>query len=299
MTRVPTETILVKGAWASSSDSVTPLPEDSKVTTGVFTDKYFGITLALPKDWKEKYKGPPPSENGRYVLAQISSNPSDKASRGSLLITADDLFFTLLPTTNALEFANYSKENLPSDYRLESAPTPTRLATDPFIFYAYWSPVAQLHWYVLSAQVRCHVVQFVLSSRDTKLLENMVLDLTHTQLALGTDHGSGNGGGGEVPVCVKDYANGRNLMARVDPVFTEHKANSVPVRVIIDKQGKVKHIHFLSAFPDQVKAITESLMQWRFKPYLLGGQPVEVETGIMFGRSAVVPREQAVRSATE
>jgi len=57
------------------------------------------------------------------------------------------------------------------------------------------------------------------------------------------------------------------------------------VRIIIDKDGKVKHIHFLRAFPDQSAVITPALLQWRFKPYLKDGQPVEVETGIMFGRA--------------
>ncbi len=57
------------------------------------------------------------------------------------------------------------------------------------------------------------------------------------------------------------------------------------VRVIIDREGKVKHIHFLGAFPEQAKGITDALMQWRFKPYLGEGQAVEVETGIMFGRA--------------
>jgi hypothetical protein len=54
------------------------------------------------------------------------------------------------------------------------------------------------------------------------------------------------------------------------------------------REGKVKHVHFLSAFPAQSQAITAALSQWRFKPYLRNGQPVEVETGMLFGR---VPRE--------
>jgi hypothetical protein len=57
------------------------------------------------------------------------------------------------------------------------------------------------------------------------------------------------------------------------------------VRIIIDKKGNVKHIHFLSAFPDQAKAITDALNQWKFKPYVRDGVPAEVETGIMFGRA--------------
>ena len=69
----------------------------------------------------------------------------------------------------------------------------------------------------------------------------------------------------------------------MEPVFKEKRFNEVPVRIMIDKRGRVKHVHVLSAFPDQGKAITDALLQWKFKPYVRDGNPVEVETGIMFG----------------
>ena len=75
-------------------------------------------------------------------------------------------------------------------------------------------------------------------------------------------------------MCIKDYANDENVITRVEPVFSEHRFNPVPVRIIIDKDGKVKHIHFLSAFPDQAKAISDALKQWQFKRYVRAGQPV-------------------------
>jgi hypothetical protein len=83
---------------------------------------------------------------------------------------------------------------------------------------------------------------------------------------------------------VNDYARAENVLERVEPVLYEHRFSAIPVRVIIDKEGKVEHIHFLSAFPSETKSITDALLRWRFKPYLSNGQPVEVETGIMFGR---------------
>jgi hypothetical protein len=194
------------------------------------------------------------------------------------------MFFTPFPARNALELVNYSKNHLQADYKVEMPPTPTKIAGRPFTFYAYWSPVAELHWYVVATEIRCHAVQLVLTSRDTKLLESLILDLEKMKLPAEASPTVG-AGGGDVPACVKDYASGENVIARVDPVFTERRFNSVPVRIIIDKEGKVKHIHFLSAFPDQAKAITDALQQWKFKRYLRDGQPVEVETGIMFGRT--------------
>ena len=110
---------------------------------------------------------------------------------------------------------------------------------------------------------------------------------------------TGGTGGGTFPVCIKDYANDDNVLARVDPIFTEHKFNPVPVRIVIDKEGKVRHIHFLSAFPDQEKAISNALKQWKFKPYVKNGKPIEVETGIMFGRGLRSKSPQTANAAVE
>jgi hypothetical protein len=285
ITKVPEGVILVKGAWASASDAVTPLPEGGNVTNDVFTDPYFGISYALPSGWTQKFDGPPPSDSGRYVLAQLRPGEGYKGTtRGSILITAQDMFFTPLPVNNALQLVNYMKHNLQADYKQEEPPTPTKIAGHSFTFFAYRSPVAQIHWYVVATQIRCHEVEMVLTSRDTKLLASLLLDLDKMTLPVEAGPTAGTGGGA-FPVCVKDYARNQNVLAKVDPIFTEHRGNPVPVRIIIDKNGKVKHIHFLSTFPDQAKAISDALGQWKFKPYLKDGHPVEVETGIMFGRA--------------
>jgi hypothetical protein len=283
-TKVPTGVILVKGAWSSASDSATAVPEGGNVTGHIFSNPYFGITYPLPPDWAEKYKGPPPSESGRYVLAQIS--PTDKfkgPARATILITAQDMFFTPLPAGDALELINYSKANLQAEYKVEKPPTTIKIAGHPFATFAYWSPVSELHWYDLALQIRCHTVEIVLTSRDKTLLQSLIRSMDKMQLPAEAGPTAGTGGD-EVPVCVKDYASEKNLISRVDPVFTEHRFNAVAIRIIIDKQGKVKHIHFLSAFPDQAKAITDALGQWTFRQYLRDGKPAEVETGLMFGR---------------
>jgi hypothetical protein len=212
-----------------------------------------------------------------------------------MLVTAQDLFFNPLPAGNALELINYSKDHLQADYKVEMPPTPTKIAGRSFTFFAYWSPIAELHWYVMATEIRCHAVQIVLSSRDTKLLESLVLDLNNMKLTAEV----GAAGGGGFPVCIKDYATDANVLARVDPLFTERRFNPVPVRIIIDKEGKVKHIHFLSAFPDQAKVITAALGQWRFKPYRQDGKPMEVETGIMFGRASSPAKRAAAGGTTE
>jgi len=283
--KVPAGVILVKGAWASASDSVTPLPEGGRVADNVYTNPYFGLAYALSQNWTEKYAGPPPSDSGYYVLAQI--RPADSTageSAGSILIAAQDLFFTLTPAANAFELISYTRDHLQPDYKVERAPAKVEIAGRSFIRFDYTSPVAGLHWRVLTTEIRCHAVEFIFTTRDATLAENLIQDMNKMTLPAAADPASGMGGG-EVPVCMKDYASDENILEKVDPIFTEHRFNAVPVRIIIDTDGKVKHIHFLSAFPDQAKAISDALAQWRFRPYVRDGHPVEVETGIMFGRA--------------
>jgi hypothetical protein len=283
--KLPAGVLLVKGAWSSASDAVTPRPEGGRVANNVYTNSYFGITYPLPADWIQKYDGPPPSDSGYYVLAQFRPGDSYKGtSRGSILIAAQDLFFSLTPTANALELLNYTNGHLGEDFKVERAPAPVSIADHVFVRLDYFSPVAGLHWDVLATQIRCHVIQFVFTSRDTKLLESLIQDMNKMKLPAEASPIAGNGGDG-APMCIPNFARDENVMEKVDPFFSERRFNPIPVRIIIDKDGKVKHIHFLSAFPEQAKAITDALLQWRFSPYLRDGKPVEVETGIMFGRA--------------
>jgi hypothetical protein len=283
--KVPTGVLLVKGAWSSASDAVTPLPEGGTATNNVYSNPYFGLTYPLSADWTQQYEGPPPSDSGYYVLAQIQSAQTPKGmTPGTILITAQDMFFAPTPAGSALELINYTRDNLRADYKVERPPAKVEIAKHLFVRLGYVSPSAELHWYVLATQIRCHMVQFIFTSRDTRLIESLAR--TMNTLKLPAQSGLTSGTGGEdVPVCIKDYARDANIIDRVDPVLSERRFNPIPVRVIIDTHGKVKHIHFISAFPEQAKGITDALLQWRFKPFLLNGRPVEVETGILFGHA--------------
>jgi hypothetical protein len=278
-------TVLVKGAWSSAGDSVGPLPEGGRVIDSMYSNDYFGLTYRLSPKWVEGYSGPPPSDSGYYVLAQIESAADLKSMNpGHLLIAAQDMFFAPVPAESALDLINYSKDHLAADYKVERPPIEVQIANHTFVRFDYLSPVAQLHWRVLATEIRCHTVQFIFTGHDTRLIESLIEAMNTMRLPLEAGSTSRRSAG-DFPICIKDYARDENLIEREDPIFTERRFNPVPVRIVIDKEGKVKHLHFLSAFPDQVKSISDALSQWRFKPYLVEGQPVEVETGLMFGRA--------------
>jgi len=270
------EALLVKGAWPSASDATTPLPENGTIADEVYENRYFGLKYPLAPGWNQQVEGPPPSDSGYYVLAQVE--PVDRSRQpleGHALIAAQDMFFGAAPAGTAAELIGYSKQHLDPDYRIERQPTALRIGARDFIRFEYGSPVAHMHWQILATQIRCHTVEFIFTGTDTRRMAKMMKALDSLQVS---DR--------EAPVCIKDFATPANLLAREEPVLPQSRFNPIPVRIIIGPDGRVQRIHFISAFPEQTRSIAEALAQWRFRPYLLDGRPVAVETGIMFGRSA-------------
>ena len=272
---MPAGVILVKGAWSSAAGMATPLPEDGAVSNGKYGNMYFGLQYAFGADWTQRYEGPPPSESGYYVLAQIEpQSPARGSGQSHVLIAAQDLFFTLSPARNAPELIHYYQEHLGAEYRVQREPGKVRIANRDFVRLDYFSPAAALQWHVLATEIRCHVVLFTFTGADAQITRRLIDSM-----------GSMAQPSGGAPLCKKDYVSAETVVERENPVFSASRFNPVSVRIIIDAEGRVKHIHFLSAFPDQAKSITDALSHWRFKPFLVDGQAAEVETGLMFGRT--------------
>jgi periplasmic protein TonB len=75
------------------------------------------------------------------------------------------------------------------------------------------------------------------------------------------------------------------LVHRVDPVYPKialaiHLSGTVRLRAIIGTDGTVQNLEVLSGSPILARAGVDAVRQWRYRPTLLNGQPVEVETYI-------------------
>lgn len=76
-----------------------------------------------------------------------------------------------------------------------------------------------------------------------------------------------------------------NLVHRVQPVYPPlarqaRIQGTVVLRAIISREGKIENLQVLSGHPMLVPAAIEAVRQWRYQPYVLNDQPVEVETQI-------------------
>ena len=54
----------------------------------------------------------------------------------------------------------------------------------------------------------------------------------------------------------------------------------VVLQAVIGKQGAIENLRVLSGHPMLVPAAIEAVRQWRYRPYILNSEPVEVETQI-------------------
>jgi protein TonB len=55
----------------------------------------------------------------------------------------------------------------------------------------------------------------------------------------------------------------------------------VSFHVIIDREGNIGEVTLLSGPPILAESAAKAVKQWKYRPYLLNGKPVEVETTIL------------------
>jgi periplasmic protein TonB len=57
-------------------------------------------------------------------------------------------------------------------------------------------------------------------------------------------------------------------------------SGSVQLQATISKSGAIENLKVISGHPMLIQAALDAVRQWRYKPYLLNGEPVEVETQV-------------------
>ena len=75
------------------------------------------------------------------------------------------------------------------------------------------------------------------------------------------------------------------LIKRVEPQYPRnalmtHTQGAVQIEATVDKEGRVVNPKVVSGPFMLAPAALEAVRQWRYKPYYLDGEPVEVQTQI-------------------
>lgn len=76
-----------------------------------------------------------------------------------------------------------------------------------------------------------------------------------------------------------------NLIHRVQPDYPPlarqvRIQGQVVLRAMISREGAIENVQALSGHPMLIPAAIDAVRQWRYRPYVLNGEPVEVETQV-------------------
>jgi protein TonB len=76
-----------------------------------------------------------------------------------------------------------------------------------------------------------------------------------------------------------------NLIHMVNPQYpaiakTAHISGTILLHAIIGKDGTVQNLQYISGPPLLMQSAMDAVKQWRYKPTLLNGDPVDVDTTI-------------------
>jgi len=76
-----------------------------------------------------------------------------------------------------------------------------------------------------------------------------------------------------------------SLVNKVTPIYppiakTAHVSGTVVLHAIISKDGSIQELQYISGPPLLMKAAMDAVKEWRYRPTMLNGDPVEVDTTI-------------------
>jgi len=76
-----------------------------------------------------------------------------------------------------------------------------------------------------------------------------------------------------------------HLIHRVEPLYPALARQAgiqgqVLLQAIIGKDGTIENLRVIGGHPLLVRPAVEAVQQWRYRPYTLNGEPVEVQTQV-------------------
>jgi len=75
------------------------------------------------------------------------------------------------------------------------------------------------------------------------------------------------------------------LISRVEPHYpplavSAHIQGDVVLAAIIGRDGRIENLHVIAGHPMLAQAALDAVKQWRYRPYMLGSEAVDVETQV-------------------
>jgi hypothetical protein len=191
------------------------------------------------------------------------------------MISAQDMFFAEKPL-DAAAMASDFRQSVSEIAGMAIDREPEEIEIAGRTFHRVGFSGVGLYRAMFVTEDRCHLVQFHLTAREPEMLASLLLSLDNLSFAMKSSSST------PPPVCTKDYAIADNVLRKVAPLPVGPAFTPIPVRIVISGDGSVEQVHVIRATADQRASIENALYQWKFKPYVMDGRSVEVETGLLY-----------------
>jgi hypothetical protein len=260
-------------AWrGSAATAPVPNPDGGSVTQGIFTNIYFNLSYPLPPDWTVSIAGPAPSISGYYILATFV--PTGELN-GTIMVAAQDMFFAAKPFDDLMAMTGEFSRSMSQVDGMTIDRPPSELWIAGRTFSRVDFSGVGLFRSTLITKIRCHFVSFNLTANSPELLTALVRSLDNLGPASEKDAGRID------PTCIGNYADAEHLLSKVDPAAVAPSFIPIPVRIVVGRDGSVKHVHVIRATSGQRETIERALAPWRLKPHEIDGRTNEIETGLL------------------
>lgn len=75
------------------------------------------------------------------------------------------------------------------------------------------------------------------------------------------------------------------LITRVEPIYPPlarqiHREGRVELRALISTEGAIESLEVISGDPFFIQSAISAVREWRYRPTILNGRPIEVDTRI-------------------
>ena len=273
-----------------------PSPVSGKVTDNVYISDFFRFSYPLPSGWSvrtDEMRAQAAPATGNYILLLVTkSAPGQPLGSTAVVVTGQEYSGT----------AGQYLEELRS--RIKDAQASTAKLQEGGGGFVSWFfdrqdfQAADGHYfsYVVTL-LRNYVLSFTIHADSPEELENLVKTVSAAKFTPDYSNGAAFGAGCDAPrtdekgrpvpqqVRVSQTTSEGLLVKKVPPRYPEGARQlgirgTVILRGVIGCDGSIRELFVVSGSPLLAAAALDAVKQWKYKPYVLLGRPVEVATQI-------------------
>ena len=270
-------------------------PLNGGVSGATYTNNFLGFSYPLPEGFFPNNEVPTKSDkSGTYYLL-IADRNTDTSFKSRFIIVADssdayrqpllslkDYVAKLVTQTAKVENSEVIKESAPFDFPGREFYSAT---------YKQTSGSTMLHKIWISALVRSYFVSWIFVSNSYSQLNEIAASVRQTNFfnpnVIGMPAGVSNPSELKLPkrVRVSQKVSQTLLVEQIRPNYPEearknHVQGKVVLHAVISREGEVKELTLVSGDTLLSSASLEAVKHWKYQPYLLQGEPVEIDTQI-------------------